>query len=190
MNAVGIYGQGANILSWNNVIANCGQFALALTIGGSYKFYHCTVYNSWDYSNRQTPSLLINNYYQDIYGTYQVRPLTEASFTNCIIYGSQENEIVFDKFSTGTFNYKFTNCLLKIADTTNFSNISHWENNLINHNPGIKNPDIDDFSLDTMAYVKDKGSMNIAPYYNDIKNVYRFSFGQYPDIGAFERQDP
>jgi hypothetical protein len=190
MNAVGIFGQGTNIKAWNCVIANCGQYALALTIGGSYEFYHCTIYNSWPYANRQTPSLILNNYYQDINGNYHVRPLNNATFGNCIIYGSLENEIVFDAFNaSSTFNYKFTNSLLKIADTVATSNFAHWENIYKNNLPGIKNPSTGDFSLDTLAYAKDKGDLTIGGNYpSDILQNSRISFGL-PDLGAYERQD-
>lgn len=189
MNAVGIYGQGAYILAWNDIVANCGQFALYLTIGGKYQFYHCTIYNTWQYANRQTPSVLLNNYYQDINGNYQIRDLNEATFVNCIIYGNLENEVAFDAIYAGTFNYKFKNSLLKIADTTNTSNILHYENIFKNHTPGLKNPDNDDFSLDTMAFVKDIGTNGIDPYFNDIIGTYRFQYGLHPDLGAYERQD-
>jgi hypothetical protein len=188
MNAVGIYGLGTNIKAWNDVIANCGQYALALTIGGSYEFYHCTIYNYWAYSNRQTASVLLNNYYQDINGNYQVRSLYKANFGNCIVYGNKDNEIEFDPFSTSsTFNFNFTNCLLKIDPTTSTTDLTRWINIFKNQSPGLKNPEIDDFSLDTLAYVKDKGDITIGGYFPiDIKNDSRISDG-HPDIGAYER---
>lgn len=190
MNAVGIFGQGTNILAWNCVIANCGQYAAALTIGGSYEFYHCTIYNAWRYSNRQTPSLVLNNYYQDIYGVVQVRPLNKAYFGNCIIYGNKENEIELDAFSlTNYFNYTFKNCLLKIDPTANTSDILHWDNIFKNENPDIKNPEINDFSLDTLSFSKDKGDVGIGNMYPlDILMNSRLNFGA-PDLGAYERED-
>ncbi|MBI5540532.1 MAG: right-handed parallel beta-helix repeat-containing protein [Bacteroidia bacterium] len=191
MNAVGIFGQGTNILAWNCVIANCGQYALALTIGGNYEFHHCTIYNSWQYANRQTPSLVLNNYYQDNNGNYHVRALNNALFENCIIYGGLENEIGLDAFnSASVFNYKFKYSLLKIADNIATTDVIHWDNVYKNHTPGLKNPDENDFSLDTLAYTKDKGFDNInSAYFNDILGNYRFSYGLHPDLGAYERLD-
>lgn len=188
MNAVGIYGQGAYIQAWNDVIANCGQYAVACLIGGKYQFYHCTIYNTWQYANRQTPSLLLNNYYQDTDGIYQVRALNEATFVNCIIYGNLENEVAFDAIYAGTFNYFFKNTLLKISDTTNTNNI-HYETIYKNHSPGLKNPDNNDFSLDTLSYSIDKGTTNISsPWDVDILGISRFSCGL-PDLGAYEKQN-
>ena len=186
MNAVGIFGQGTNILAWNDVIANCGQYALALTIGGSYEFYHCTIYNDWAYSNRQTPSIILNNYYQDKSGNYHIRQLDKANFGNCIIYGNKENEIGLDPFSSSSiFNFNFKNCLLKIDPAINTTDITHWENIFKNQFPGIRNPDINDFSLDTLAFAKDKGDGTIGNNYPiDIMGNSRTFL---PDLGAYER---
>ena len=187
MNAVGIYGQGAYIQAYNNVIANCGQFAVAITFGGKYQFYHCTIYNTWQYANRQTPSVLLNNYYQDVNGVYQVRPLNEATFINCIIYGNLENEVAFDAIYAGTFNYLFKNTLLKIADTTNTNNI-HYEVVYKNNSPGLKNPSINDFSLDSLSFCIDKGDNSINQYPFNIDILENFRDSQ-PDLGAYERQN-
>jgi hypothetical protein len=89
MTSAGIYAQGSTIEAFNNLITNCGQFAVALTIGGSYEFYHCTIGNYWGFSTRTTPSLLLNNYYVDVNSNIQVRPISKALFGNCIIYGNK-----------------------------------------------------------------------------------------------------
>ena len=109
MTAAGIYAQGSTIEGYNNLISNCGQFALALTIGGSYEFNHCTFANYWGFSTRTTPSILLNNYYTDIYNNIQERPLDKATFGNCIIYGNKENEIFLDDIgTTNNPNKKFS----------------------------------------------------------------------------------
>ena len=188
MNAVGIFAQNTSIKAWNCVIANCGQYAAALTLGGFYEFYHCTFINNWGYSNRQTPSLVLNNYYQDIYGDIHVYPLDKAYFGNCIIYGNKENEIGLDPFPTaGTFNYTFKNSLLKIDPATNTSDLLHWDNIFKNENPSLKNPEYNDYSLDTLSFAKDKGDLGIGNLYPlDFKMNSRLNYGL-PDLGAFER---
>jgi hypothetical protein len=192
MNAYGIFGQGTSIKAWNTVVSNCGITALKLSIGGSYEFYHCTVYNTWGYSNRQTATLSINNYYFDINGNIQVRPITKAFFGNCIIYGNKENEIEFDSVpAPGIFNYKFQNSIVKIDPAVPTSNPIHWINAFKNENPELKNPDINDYSLDTLSYSKDKGDLIILydPLFLwDINNINRTSYGP-PDLGAYERED-
>lgn len=189
MNAAGIYARGSTVLSYNTVIANCGQYAIALTIGGAYRFYHCTVYNAWAYSNRQTPSVILNNYYLDVNGIYQVRPLSEAFFGNCIVYGNKDSEIELDAFpSAGVFNFKFENTLLKISPDINTQNPANWLDIFKNNSPGFKNAGNNDFSLDTLAFAKDKGKLSLvfSEWVYDINSNNRTADG-YPDIGAYER---
>ena len=51
----------------------------------SYIF--CTFSNHWLWGSRNTPSILLNNYYEDINGQIRVRNLDNAYFGNCIIDG-------------------------------------------------------------------------------------------------------
>ena len=50
--------------AYNDLIANCGFYAVALLVGGEYEFYHTTIANYWgNYSSkaRSTSSLVISN---------------------------------------------------------------------------------------------------------------------------------
>ena len=73
-------------------------YAVVLSIGGAYDFRHCTIGNYWSEGIRQTPSLVLNNYYKDIYGVWQIRELYSAYFGNCIIYGNIANELLLDSY--------------------------------------------------------------------------------------------
>lgn len=189
MNVAGIFAQGSTIKAWNCIIANCGRFAIALTIGGNYEFYHCTIYNTWYYTNRQTPSVLINNYYQDIYGNIQVRPLEKAYFGNCIIYGNKETEVIIDNFpNSPIFNFQFENCLIKISNNTNTQNQSNWNNIYKNEHPKLKDPNNENFELDSLSFCIDKGSFNVGSFFPiDYKGNSRI-LDLKPDLGAFEFQ--
>ena len=44
--------------------------------------------------------------------------LIKANFNNCIIYGSS-NLGISHKKEGSTFNFKYTNCLIKFIDTNN-----------------------------------------------------------------------
>ena len=48
MSGLGILGQGAYIEGENLLVSNAGQYALALNIGGSYDFKHCTFANYYN----------------------------------------------------------------------------------------------------------------------------------------------
>lgn len=114
MTIAGLYAQGSWVEATNTVITNCGQFGVVLSIGGKYEFRHCTLGNYWSYGVRQTPSLVLNNYYEDINGNIQVRNLAGAYFGNCIIHGGNGEEIYLDSANTsGKFSYTFENCIVK-----------------------------------------------------------------------------
>lgn len=191
MNVAGIFAQGSTIKAWNCIIANCGQFAVALTIGGSYEFYHCTIINNWFYTNRQTPSVLLNNYYQDINGNIQVRPLEKATFANCIIYGNKESEIYIDKFPTSpVFSFEFKNCLIKAGNDLNTSNTSEWINIIKNQNPQLKDPINEKFELQTGSICIDKGDIVVGSQYPLDFNGNSRILDLKPDLGAIEWQQP
>ena len=133
MSGIGILGQGANIIANNTVISKCGQYMVACNIGGNYTFTHCTFANYWSYSRRNTPSILLNNYYEGADGNIYIRDLEKATFTNCIIDGSLSTEISFQE-ETGKYNYTFDHCLIKL-DPTIDTNSTNYINVIINESP-------------------------------------------------------
>ena len=179
MSGIGILGQGSNITATNTVISRCGQYAVACNIGGNYNFTHCTFANYWNYSNRNTPSILLNNYYEGADGNIYVRDLEEANFTNCIIEGSLSTEISFQEQELGQFNYNFDHCLIKLDPTTNTEN-SHYENSIINQAANFEDEYEGDFQLKENSPAIDAG--NITVNFNDINGNTR----NIPDIGAYE----
>ncbi len=187
MSAAGIFAQGTWIEANNCVISNCGQYGIILNIGGKYDFRHCTIGNYWDYSTRQTPSLILNNYYKDINNVYQIRNLTQANFSNCIIHGSIGEEVLLDSFpNSGIFNFKFVNCLLKTEQNT--SNPFYYENCLINYSPGFSDTQNGNFELLPGSVAINNGNVSIgASVLFDILRHNR-TIDSAPDIGAYEKQ--
>ncbi len=192
MSVAGIYAQSSTIVASNCVIANCGSWCVALTLGGSYEFYHCTLSNNFGVGNRTEPALLLNNFF--IYkGTAYVYNLYNALFANCIITGSRQMEIEFintlNKVPVpGQFNYVFDHCLVTV-DTMNTSDATKWINVIKNVNPRFDSLTYTfrDYSLDTLSPAKDKGNLFFAKFFAlDIKGNNRLSDAG-PDIGAFER---
>ena len=181
MSAIGILGQGANISATNTVVSKCGQYAVACNIGGTYNFTHCTFANYWDYNHRNTPSILLNNYYEGADGNVYVRDLNEANFTNCIIDGSLSTEVSFQEEELGAFNYSFDHCLIKLDPTINTDN-SHYSNVIINQSPKFVDNTEGDFHLTESSPAIDAG---VGPSDNDIEGNSRNN----PDLGAFEFQN-
>ncbi len=179
MSSIGILGQGANIEANNTLIAKCGQYAVACNIGGTYNFTHCTFANYWDYSHRNTPSILLNNYYEGADGNIYIRDLNAANFTNCIIYGNQANEIEFQEQELGAFNYSFDHSLLRIDSEINTAT-SNYINCIINEDPLFKNYRENDFNLDSTSVAIDAATTTFIN--SDIEGNTRNT----PDIGAYE----
>ena len=117
---VGILGRFARIDGFNVVINSRtrGVGALACTWGGTYNFTHST-FNNQSSSSTQY-AVIIDNYFEEANGNKVAFELTAANFTNCIIYGSNSRQFVLRKDNSKTFNYKFTNCLLKFNNSDSF----------------------------------------------------------------------
>ncbi len=180
MSGAGILSRYYIIAGSNCVIANCGQYALALTLGGAYDFRQTTIGNYWNYGIRNTESVYLNNYYIDDQNRVVDFPFT-ANFANNIFYGNQREELALDD-SIGEFNYTFDHCLIKtqynIAQDTSFKSC------LKNEDPLFVDYTVNDLQLDSLSPAKNIGSIEIAntvPF--DIKGVSRT---ESPDLGAYE----
>ena len=188
MSSIGIFGQGANIEVNNTIISKCGQYTLACNIGGTYKFTHCTFANYWNYNNRNTPSILLNNYYEGADGNIYDRGLLAANFTNCIIDGSLSTEVSFQQ-QAGEFNYTFDHCLIKLDPAIDTDN-AHYENVIINQSPKFKDNTESDFHLTEDSPSVDAGSSDV--FDNDFYNILKTDLDgldrdlNNPDLGAYE----
>lgn len=180
MSGVGILTRFYLMAAQNCVITNCGQYALALTLGGGYDFRHVTIGNYWSYTVRTTPALYINNYYLNQNNQAVEFPFS-GNFANTIVYGNQREEVVIDNKDTD-FTLKFDHCLLKteldLTDTERFIN------SLKNVDPIFVNYQENDLQLDSLSPARDIGKIEIAttvPF--DINEVSRV---ESPDLGAYE----
>lgn len=97
MSAIGLLAQGAHIDGTNNLFYDCAQACAAFTLGGRYRFTHTTFANYWSEGTRGTPTVLINDHYEDLNGNLQIRPLTETQFLNCILWGNNAELDEFDE---------------------------------------------------------------------------------------------
>ena len=114
MSVAGILGQGARIEGDNLLISNCGTATMVLQYGGNYRFANSTLANYWTYDVRKSPQLVLNNWYESEAGDIILRSLTEASFTNCIIYGNfSQGEVSFAMLPFASFNVSFNHCWLR-----------------------------------------------------------------------------
>lgn len=182
----GILAQNTKIVSENIVINYAGLASLSCVYGGDYKFAHCTFHNNWS-----NPSHVAVNLSNSLTGaTPETNPLTQATFNNCIIYGSNFNELNISKNTAAPFVYQLNNCLLKFGSTTNpnyqfKTDTEHYNNIILNENPKFYNVSQNKFNIDktSAAFAKGNQSYIIA---KDILGITRTSP---PDLGAYQNQD-
>ncbi|MBD0831854.1 hypothetical protein [Aestuariibaculum sediminum] len=189
----GILGRNTSIAAENVVLNKAGQSAFAGTFGGRYNFTHCTIANYWE-GPRQFPAVLLNNFFIDNENNTLATDLSEANFNNCIIYGNDNQEILLDEIEDDAinFNFKFTNCLIRFQDNSNFFNgnnynfedLSHYENIIINQMPDFFDASNNALIIGDNSSVINKGNANFAIQVpNDILNQNRTSA---PDLGAYQ----
>ena len=189
--SVGIMARGSYVEGENIVINNCGEVSLALQIGGKYSFKHSTFVNYWNNEPRQTPSVLVNNWYQAATGKIIARDLEEAFFGNCIIYGNNEDELVLSISKGADFNYKFENNLIKYTNRKGeleYEIIDNplFENTIINEDPMFWDDNNNDLRITSESSVVGKGSISVAnDVPKDLLQIIR-NITDKVDLGAYQ----
>jgi hypothetical protein len=187
----GILGITSDIYAENSLVFSCGEWNAQLEFGGNYEFQNCTFANySNTVINHQRPVVRMSNYYyyQDDQGDHYLPADLDASFTNCIVYGSLENELDRDARNESQFNYTFDHCNLKLADSIDFSaphNVTHFLNVQKNQDPKFKDVSYekDDYHIDAGSPCINAGMDNLIFF--DLDGKSRIS----PfDIGCYEYQ--
>jgi hypothetical protein len=113
----GILAFNSSVYAENCRIVECGGENVMFFEGGKYNLYDCTIgtYGSQYLSHTENLSMAILNYYPISQTDYRSANLT-ADIKNCIIYGSLENEVYFDKKNDAAATVSISNCLLKSTD--------------------------------------------------------------------------
>lgn len=191
----GIIGQGAWIEGDNLLLACCGQSLMSLQYGGRYLFSNSTLANYWRYNSRKTPSVILNNYYAYDQQTIFPRPLQQAEFRNCIIYGNyggigNDGEIKFDYLEDAPFNATFHNCLMRtnLVDSNGHATFSPapaitGSALIINKDPHFVEPLNHNFALDSLSPAIGAGNYAFITIPTDLKGNPR---NNPPSIGALE----
>ncbi len=192
MASTGLLAFTGNVNAYNCVFGNSGQVSAALTTGGEYRFRHCTFGNYWTLGNRQTPAVLLSNWY-DVPGSPFIAPL-DAYFGNCIIYGNNVNELGLDNNPAAAFDFKLDRCLLRVdPEDVDVSNPLQFADVLLNLDPKFKDGLNGDFQLDTLSPAMNAGYQSITnalpELSTDLLGNFRPFGGTSPDLGAYERQE-
>ena len=184
----------SSIFSTNCLFTDCGYYDIAITGGGRYEFYHCTIGNYWG-GARTTPAVHISNYFS-YDGTMYVSDLEKAYFGNCIIWGNTDTEIDVQEYTDQgiQFNYLFENSIVKIDPESeiNTNDLNHFNNIILNNDPLFADHYEFDFMLSDQSPAVNAGNIDITNLYPsflhlDLNNYNRMNSGV-PDIGAYEYQ--
>ena len=164
----------------NCLIHNCNEGTFRTIGGGFYRFNHTTFANYTIDFTRNTPQMILENY--DPSSGAEL-PLT-AEFNNCIIWGSEEEEVVKDTIPGSSFNINFNHAIVRTTLPLQGSFIYK------NQNPAFVTPIASepyerDYRLSDVSPAINKGA-NLSSITVDLDNAPRDAN---PDLGAYEFQE-
>lgn len=191
-----------NVIVENSLIVNSGDVLVRMQGAGNHYLRHTTIANYWRFGSRSKESLLMTNYFNlptSDGSQLEVAGDFNATFENCIIYGSNEDELATDSVATAQFQYLFENCALKTTkDTLDNGLIGKFKNIILNpstpsgintygdpfNNPFFESPQKDDFLLHDSSRAIDKGNLILTDTL--LLDLKRDSRDNLPDLGSYE----
>ena len=166
----------------NSQISNAGGYCVNLT-GGEYEFVHCTIANYYSWDIKRGVALRFVNERNDI-----PYPLSLASFRNCLIAGSSNDEIIGASSADESipFNYYFSNCLVNSTELENDQIVNvTWkkDDRFITLDSREQNYDFRIDSLSAAINIAALEDAQLYPY--DLMGNTRLA-DEAPDAGCFE----
>lgn len=187
----GIIGIHSTIIGTNCLVADNGSVSGLFTFGGSYTFLHSTFANY----RSQTAAIRLDNFacINNDCANGAIANRLVANFTNCIITGSDPDEVdlqdLFEGAEPQQFSYNFKNSLVTIDELLDPDQFPNFFDNCEDCVTATRDDElfIDyeafDYHLDTMSVAIGKGfPVSIVPV--DIEGVMRDPAT--PDLGCYE----
>lgn len=178
--AAGLLTRNYRVTSTNLLVANAGQYCVALTGGGAYHFNHTTIANYWSYDIRQEPAFHLSDLVGTIDGVF-VGEIESSEFQNGIIYGNNINEFMLD-LEGQALPINFHHWLFRTDQNTTGSMFT--TDIYRNQNPGFVNPSEGDLHLSANAFARNKGIATDAIF--DLDGLLRGD--GMPDLGCYEAE--
>ncbi len=166
----------------NCLVHTCGLQNIAIIEGGNYEFNASTIatFGGLGINHSQQPAVVVLNYRDTSLTGFTGAPLN-ASFTNCIIDGSLDDEAVFANKGAWAYNVSIKNCAIK--RNSGFANgIVNSVNSLLSPTSSFVNYSKWDFHLQSSSPLKGMG-VNIPTVIDDLDDVSRLNP---PTIGCYE----
>lgn len=157
MQVVGFLGYHTQLVAYNNLFYNCGQYLIYGIGGGTYDLVQNT-FGAFNYSfARRTPAVFLS----DFISTTEFASLN-ATLTNNIVWGSLEDELTVEKKSSAVSVVEVKSNLIKSNQQTYANN-----GNLINVDPLFINSRQGNFKISDTSPAKNKGiSLLTHPYFS------------------------
>ena len=186
-----------NIIADNVLLANSGNILLAIQGAGKHQFLHTTIANFWRFGTRSDETVYLTNYFtlpSSNGGQLEVIGDLDVTFSNSIIYGTNDEELLTDSLPSADFKYLFQNCVIRTEkDTLDVGLQGKFKNLVLNptgpsgdkyNNPLFVDPYTDDFLLHDSSRAIDFGNLILTDtLLNDLKGDPR---GTLPDLGSYE----
>lgn len=128
----------SKLTATNCIFDDANNNLVTLAMGGDYELTNCTL-NGTGQGEALAVSNFASNGNQGAYGD-----LSNAHFTNCIIYGGKSDELLLNDEGNADFNYLFENCLLR---TTFSIDTIGYVDCIANQNPNFDGSESAAFSL-------------------------------------------
>lgn len=106
------------VVAENTLVYRSGIHALLVLQGARFEFNHCN-FLGYGGGDLTTPVVGIRNYYTDNTGLTTIGSIPLGRFTNCVIDGFGDQQLVFDTLSGATLNFEFNKTAIKATASTN-----------------------------------------------------------------------
>ncbi len=176
MSVAGILAFTSDVSAQNVLVYNCGSYLFGGFAGGNYSFTHCTFSNDPPLFIQDEPTVQFSD--NVVIGDNELLTADlSVNMVNSIIWGPAEEELLINNGGGANINALFLSNIIRSGEEIS-NNFTSREFNF----PGFKETFSNDYSLDTLAFAKDKGTAIGVTL--DIEGSIR---DEMPDIGAYER---
>ena len=182
----GLVGVTAKIKATNCLFADNGGYGAQFEIGGNYDLNYCTIAN---YGNEKSALRLSNLICLNQNCSEYLDDDLVARINNCILFGSQKDEIELFDGETAGFDYQIKNTIVRVKDLTKetaYPDFFDHCNPCINAAGDDKifvDVDEQNYQLDTLSIAEQK-AVPILGVTDDLIGTMRDNSA--PDIGCYE----
>ncbi len=180
----GLFGFLGKIVAENVLVYSCGKNVVGIYDGGDYQFTNCTFYTRGGtyISHSKDPLFYMNNFFEyDAALPALQSDSSRATFVNCILYGTLDEEIVAEEAATSLhpIDLSFNHCILKTKSLFTppvFISCS------------VDDPQFEDVLLNKFRPLQNSPASNFGLFTGLSFDIDGFARANPPDAGAYEIQ--